>query len=255
MNLLELRDLSISIGAKSVCEQLSLNINAGQCWGILGQNGIGKTTLLHTLAGLRPPDHGEILLKCAPLSRLHTREVAREIGVVFQDNRELFPSTVLETALIGRHPYLRRWQWETREDIDAAWHALQTMDLDGLTHRDVSTLSGGEHQRLQIATLLIQNPALSLLDEPINHLDLKHQIQVLKTLTRHMSHSARALMMVLHDVNLAARFCDHILLVCGKGIVLQGRTDEVLTLENLTRLYGYPLRQLDTDGAVVFIPE
>ncbi len=255
MNLLELRNLSISIGTKTVCEDLSLKIGAGQCWGILGQNGIGKTTLLQTLAGLRPPDHGEILLKGAPLLQLHTRMIAREIGVLFQDNRELFPSTVLESALIGRHPYLKRWQWENQEDIDKALRTLQTMELDGMAHRDVSTLSGGEHQRLQIATLLIQNPNLSLLDEPINHLDLRHQIQALKTLTQHLCQPDRALVMVLHDVNLAARFCDHVLLVCGEGIINQGRTDEILTLENLDNLYGYPLRQLETGGRAVFIPE
>lgn len=255
MTLLEARGLGITIGGKSVCEDLSLSIEAGQAWGILGQNGIGKTTLLLTLAGLRPADRGEVRLAGRPLARLQRRDVARHIGVVLQDNRELFPSTVLETALIGRHPYLKRWQWENQTDLDKALDALRTMDLDGMAPRDVSTLSGGEHQRLQIATLLTQAPRLSLLDEPINHLDLRHQIQTLEILTRQLCKDGRALVMVLHDINLAARFCDHVLLVCGDGRVRLGPRDEVLTLENLNALYNHPLRQINVEGRRVFVPE
>ena len=254
MTLLEAHGLGITIGGKTVCEDLSLRIGAGQAWGMLGQNGIGKTTLLLTLAGLRPPDCGEIRLKGKPLAQCDRPEVARDIGVVLQDNRELFPSTALETALIGRHPYLKRWQWEDRADLDKALDALRAMDLAGMAQRDVGTLSGGEHQRLQIATLLTQDPALSLLDEPINHLDLRHQIRTLEILSRRLSSPGRALLMVLHDINLAARFCDHILLVCGEGIVRAGPRDEVLTLENLNALYGYPLRQVEVEGRVVFVP-
>ncbi len=255
MTLLEARGLHIAIGGKTVCEDLHLKIEAGQTWGILGQNGIGKTTLLLTLAGLRPPGRGEVLIEGRPLSRLHSRETARRIGVVPQDNRELFPSSVLETALIGRHPYLKRWQWEDQADLDKARAALRVMELEDMAQREVGTLSGGEHQRLQIATLLTQAPALSLLDEPINHLDLRHQIHTLETLRRLCSGPGHALVMVLHDVNLAARYCDHLLLVCGDGVVRVGHRDEVLTLDNLNALYGYPLRQVELEGRRFFLPE
>lgn len=114
--LLTVNDLAVSIAGKSVCRGLNLAIERGQCWGILGRNGIGKTTLLHTLAGLRAPDAGTIYLEEQPLTRLPRRHIAQSISVLFQHSEDPFPSTVLETALIGRHPYLNAWDWESEED-------------------------------------------------------------------------------------------------------------------------------------------
>jgi len=133
--------------------------------------------------------------------------------------------------------------------------ALRTVDLEDLAARDVTTLSGGEYQRLQIATLLTQNPTLSLLDEPINHLDLHHQISILKTLTAELAARAQAVIMVLHDINLAARFCDHLLLLFGSGQSCQDAPATVLNGENLQKLYGHPLQRLEVNGRNVFLPE
>lgn len=255
MSLLALRHLQLAIAGQPICQDLQLEIQPGECWGILGRNGVGKTTLLQALAGLRTPDGGEILLQNRPLTALPRQQVARQIGVLFQDNRALFPASVLESTLIGRHPWLKRWQWEGREDVELALAALRTVDLEDLAARDVTTLSGGEYQRLQIATLLTQNPTLSLLDEPINHLDLHHQISILKTLTAELAARAQAVIMVLHDINLAARFCDHLLLLFGNGQSCQGAPAAVLTGEHLQKLYGHPLQRLELNGHSVFIPE
>ncbi|MFQ5487765.1 MAG: ABC transporter ATP-binding protein [Gammaproteobacteria bacterium] len=254
MKLLETRNLEVTIAGHRVCRDLALAIGAGECWGLLGRNGAGKTTLLHTLAGLRPPAGGAVHLDGRPLEDWSGAQRARRMGVLFQDNREVFPSTVLETVLIGRHPYLQRWQWEGEQDLAAATSALAAADLAGMEARSVATLSGGEHQRLQIATLLAQDPRLLLLDEPVNHLDLKHQMGILATLTAQARREGRALLMVLHDINLAVRFCDHLLLLYGNGETRQGRRELVLGREALEQLYDYPLRELRDGERKWFVP-
>lgn len=254
MKLLETQHLEVTIAGHEVCRNLALAIAPGECWGMLGCNGIGKTTLLHTLAGLRPPASGEIHLDGRILANWSGPERARHLGVLFQDNREVFPSTVLETVLIGRHPYLQRWQWEGKQDLTSARKALAAMNLTEMETRSVSTLSGGEYQRLQIATLLTQDARLLLLDEPVNHLDLKHQMEILTILTTQAREQDRALLMVLHDINLAARFCDHLLLLCGKGETYQGTRESVLERKTLERLYDYPLREMRDGERKWFIP-
>jgi iron complex transport system ATP-binding protein len=251
MTLLAATHLSVAIAGKWICRDLNLRIAAGQRWAVLGLNGSGKTTLLHTLAGLRPAQNGDILLKDRKLGDWPPRERAQLIGCLLQQNDDPFPNTVLETALIGRHPHLERWQWESNDDQQRAHNALRTMDLNGFESRFIATLSGGERRRLAIATLLTQDPHLLLLDEPINHLDLYHQVQALQLLTHLAAKEERALIMTLHDITSAVRYCDHALLLFGAGEILSGAVSEVITEENLARLYGYPIRRLmGPDGEV-----
>jgi len=254
MSALSTQDLDVTIAGKQVCRRLDLSIDHGQCWGLLGRNGVGKTTLLHTLAGLRAADGGSIRLDGRDLTSLHRREVARHLGVLFQQESDPFPATVLETALTGRHPYLRPWQWETAEDVAAARDALHVMELDDLEQRYSASLSGGERQRLKVATLLTQNPGLLLLDEPSNHLDPHHQLSVLALIAERCREQGSAALMTLHDVNLAARFCSHVLLLPGDGEALAGTAQELLTAMQLERLYGHPVRVLDDAGTPVFVP-
>ncbi len=248
-------DLAVSIAGKRVCRGLNLAIERGQCWGILGRNGIGKTTLLHTLAGLHAPDAGAIHLEEQPLNHLPRRHIAQSIGVLFQHSEDPFPSTVLETALIGRHPYLKAWDWESEEDRTLARQALAAVRMDGMAFRQTGTLSGGERQRLAIATLLTQDPQLLLLDEPANHLDLHHQITLLDLLVRQTRERGKALLMIGHDLNLTARYCDHVLMLFGDGETMQGKLSQILTEENLTRLYGHPIQCFAVGGKRVFVPE
>jgi iron complex transport system ATP-binding protein len=254
MSALSTHDLDVTIAGKQVCRRLNLSIEHGQCWGLLGRNGVGKTTLLHTLAGLRAADGGSIRLDGRDMASLHRREVARHLGVLFQQESDPFPATVLETALTGRHPYLRPWQWETAEDIAAARDALHVMELDDLEQRYSASLSGGERQRLKVATLLTQNPALLLLDEPSNHLDPHHQLSVLALIAERCREQDRAALMTLHDVNLAARFCDHLLLLFGNGEARAGSAEELLDNSLLSRLYGHPVRCLDDGRTRCFLP-
>jgi iron complex transport system ATP-binding protein len=252
--LLYAKQLSVAVAGKWLCRDLDLRITAGQRWAVLGPNGSGKTTLLHSLAGLRPAQGGEILIKGRRLGDWQNRLRAQTLGVLLQHYDDPFPSTVLETALIGRHPHLEPWQWESGDDLRRAREALRSMDLDSFEARAVATLSGGERRRLAIATLLTQDPALLLLDEPTNHLDLHHQVRILQLLAHLTADRQRALLMVLHDVTGAAYYCDHALLLFGNGETLIGTTADILTEENLTRLFGHPVRRLTGPDGDVWSP-
>lgn len=252
--ILEARGLHLSIGGKVICRDLNLQVQRGERWGVLGVNGVGKTTLLLALAGLKPPQAGSVHLNGTALDALPKRQAAQRCGVMLQDSDDAFPASVLETALIGRHPYLHLWEWESAEDEAIARAALQAVGLADLAQRASNTLSGGERRRLALATLLTQDPDLMLLDEPVNHLDLHHQIDALELLTQQVKQRGKTAVMVLHDVNLAARYCDALLLLFGDGDVLQGRVDAMLQVENLSRLYGHPVRSAETAEGVLFYP-
>lgn len=242
MSLLNCHSLQVDIANTQVCKSLSLEINAGENWAILGMNGCGKTTLLHTLAGLLDTQEGDIYLSNTSLKQLSRREIAQQLSLLLQHQEDHFPGTVLESVLIGRHPHLKSWQWETENDHQLAIDTLAALGLSDFSHRSIQTLSGGERQRVALATLLVQQTKVRLLDEPVNHLDIHHQHEVMKTLTSNNKNTAN--IFVLHDVNLALRYCDHALLIYGNGQTQQGACDEVLNEENLTSLYQHPLQEI-----------
>ncbi len=246
MSLLRTQNLAFGISGRLLCDGLSLEVNAGECWGILGPNGSGKTTLLHTLAGLNPPISGSITLNEEPLAQLPRRTIAQQLGLLLQESHDPFPATVLEEVLSGRHPHLGHWQNEGEEDLTLARAALQQLELGGLEQRQIQTLSGGERRRVALATLLTQAPALMLLDEPLNHLDLRHQ-QLLLNTVRERCTDGDAVMMVLHEPNQAAYCCDRILLLNGTGEWQQGSVEEMLTAEKLSSLYNCEIEQLESE--------
>ena len=254
MTTLQARQLDVSIGPVQVCRALDLDISAGERWCILGRNGSGKTTLLHTLCGLHAADAGTVSLNGNRLDTLSRKLLARGIGVLLQDHGNPFPATVLETALIGRHPWLGALQWESADDRARAHEALQETGLAGIESRMTDTLSGGEQRRLDLATLLTQNPEVFLLDEPTNHLDLHQQVRILRLLGELAGEYGRAVCMSLHDINMAARFCSHFLLLFGDGDTAQGTATTALTPTNLERLYQHELRCVDTPEGPVWLP-
>ena len=254
MSLLETHELHVSIGKSEVCETLNLAIDPGDRWCILGRNGTGKTTLLHTLAGLRPPVSGYITLNGQSLDELPRKKIAQHIGLLLQDHVDAFPATVIETVLTGRHPWLGPLQWESTQDLAIARSALQAVDLHDMEARIVSTLSGGERRRAGIACLLTQDPQLLLLDEPTNHLDIHHQVRMLDLLQMQADYDNKALLLVMHDINLASKYCNRFLLLFGAGETAQGAAGEVLTRDNLERLYQHPLQAIDGPHGPVWLP-
>lgn len=251
--MIEARGMHVHIGDHELCRDLSFVLPAGKSLAILGRNGVGKSTLLATLAGLRKVDIGAVLLHGRPLESYPPRELARLRGYCAQQQHDAFEATVLETALAGRHPYIDRWGWETAADEAIATAALARVGLAGFAQRTVQTLSGGERQRLALATLLAQQPGLFLIDEPLNHLDLNHAMASL-ALLREAVASGTTLIAVLHEPNLARRYFDYALQLFGDG---SWRFSNAATLDalSLQRLYAHPLRTLQDNGEPWFIPE
>jgi len=245
-------NLGVRAGARELVRDLSVQFTPGEVVAILGRNGSGKTLTLHTLAGLRTAAAGEVLLDGAPLRQFKRRSVALRLGLLPQDLEDAFVTTAMETVLIGRHPHLALWQWETAEDERLAREALAAVDMGDFAVRRTDTLSGGEQRRVAVAALLAQQPGIFLLDEPTNHLDPHHQLAVLG-LFRELAHQGRTVVTTLHDPTLAARFADRALLLFGDGRWSLGPVSSALTAVSLSELYLAPMMELGKDGRRVFV--
>ena len=245
-------DVRISVAARELVRGLSVQFAPGEVVAILGRNGSGKTLTLHTLAGLRMPDGGEVLLDGTPIPELSRRAVALRLGLLPQDLEDAFVTSALAMVLIGRHPHLSLWQWETAADEQLAREALAAVDMAAFAERRTDTLSGGEQRRVAVAALLAQQPATFLLDEPTNHLDPHHQLAVLK-LFRRLADSGSTIITTLHDPTLAARFADRVLLLHGDGRWTLGPVSTALTTQTLSDLYLTPMLELGDNGRRVFV--
>jgi iron complex transport system ATP-binding protein len=244
--------LAIQGGPRELVSELSAAFAPGEFVAILGRNGSGKTLTLHTLAGLRPPQRGSVQLDGVPLAHLKRRAIAQSLGLLMQDLEDAFTTTALEAVLIGRHPHLALWQWESALDEQLARRALASVGLEHFAGRNVDTLSGGEQRRVAVATLLAQEPSIFLLDEPTNHLDPHHQLHVLG-LFRSLADAGNTVIATLHDPTLAARFADRVVLLFGDGRWQAGPVREVLTGETLTELYLTPMLEIAAQGRRVFL--
>jgi len=253
MTSLACHSLDVSIGGKRICNELNLELEPGQFWGLLGPNGIGKTTLLKCMAGLSAPDSGAVLLENQAIDNLPRRLIARLLGMLQQHTVYVFDASVLETAMTGRHPHLAYWEREGPEDKQKALDAIRSVDLEGFESRSVTGLSGGEARRLAFASLIVQEPAILLLDEPTNHLDMKHQIRIMDHVETQVRETQRSAMIALHDVNLAARYCNHILMLFGEGDWQAGPAHDLLNRENLERLYQCPVETVQTSTGKRFL--
>lgn len=247
MNRLEARALTLAIGGRTLCRDLSVAFRAGENWAILGANGSGKSTLLRALAGLRAPHAGSVRLDGVDLRAWPARERAKRMALLFQDYPAAFPATVMETVLTGRHPHLGRWAVESEDDRRRASEALDEMKLGAFGPRLLSTLSGGERRRVEIAALLAQDAPICLWDEPTNHLDVRHRGEVLRRLAGRVEQPGHLNLFVLHDVNAAWRLCSHALLFLPFGQTAAGPSAELLTPERLEQAYGCTFREV-TDG-------
>lgn len=246
------RGLEVAVGARRLVSGMSVRFPPGQFVAILGRNGSGKTLTLHTLAGLRRPQSGGVSLDGTAMESLSRRAVALRLGLLAQDVEESFVTTVLEAVLVGRHPHLKLWEWESAEDERIALDALAAVDLQGFAGRRTDTLSGGELRRVAVAALLAQEPSVFLLDEPSNHLDPAHLLGMLE-LFRRLCSAGKTVIATLHDPTVAARFADQALLLHGDGRWEAGAARELLTAPRLSELYGAPMLQLEAQGRRIFV--
>ena len=235
--------------------EVDFTVAAGELVGVLGPNGAGKSTLVKVLAGVRGPYRGSIRVLGDELAGLRRRELARRVAVVPQETAAEVPFTVLEAALLGRHPHLSGLAFESARDVERALGALARVGADVLAHRPLAELSAGERQRVVVARALAQDTPVLLLDEPTSFLDLRYQVELFDLL-RALAREGRAVVAVLHDLNLAAEYCDRVVLLANGRVAAAGPTAAALTYAHLTRVYGTEVYVdvNDLTGALVVTP-
>jgi cobalamin transport system ATP-binding protein len=225
------------VAAVNALRDVSVRIDRGSFTGLIGPNGCGKTTLLKLLAGVLSPDSGSVSLDGRALAGMSRRHVARRIAVVPQETHPAFEYSVLEMALMGRHPHLGPFQLEGPADVALAREALTATGTSHLAERSYMSLSGGEKQRVVIASALTQSPEVLLLDEPTASLDLGYQLDIGLLLQRLNRERSATMVMATHDLNLAASLCDTLVLMRNGRVLASGKTSEVLTSAMVRQLY------------------
>jgi iron complex transport system ATP-binding protein len=250
---LETRELGVMVAGQSLLSNLNWQVKQGEFWLILGKNGVGKSSLMRTLAGMRKPQQGQILCNQRLLNELSLQELAQSRAYLSQARNDAFSYTVLEIVLSARHPYQDAHYWETSDDLALLKHVLEQMDVAHLSGRDVRSLSGGERQRVAIATCLAQQTPLLLLDEPNNSLDLAHQVSSMRVFSQLCSEQQRAVVMVSHDLNLSYRVATHVLLMMGDGRYLIGKKEEMMTCAHLSACLGHEILSFQHEEQVFFV--
>ena len=230
-------NISVVLGNHQALENVNIDANPGEVIGIVGQNGSGKTTLLQTICGLLDPITGEVRVNNIPVASLNPSHRATLISYMPQ-SQVIHPFRVEEFVLMGRYPYLRRFTTESDFDKDIAYQAMKkTLTLE-LAARQISTLSGGEIQRVALARVFAQSSKVMVLDEPTSNLDLHHQLLMMETLKKEVTSRNASAIMVMHDLSIAARYCDRIFLMFLGKIIASGKPITVLTTENLRQAFN-----------------
>ncbi|MDB5866956.1 MAG: putative siderophore transport system ATP-binding protein YusV [Betaproteobacteria bacterium] len=253
--MLSCTDLTLKVPGRELCRGLSVAFEPGQAWAVLGRNGTGKSTLIHALAGLAAPAAGEVALDGVALDTLSARARARRLGVLLQMESGTWWGTVLEYVLLGRFPHASPLSGYSCEDIAHAHAALGQVGTGDLAARKLVTLSGGERQRVRIAQILAQQCGIVLLDEPLQHLDLAHQAQVLNLIGREVRERGQTAVMVLHEPLWIGRSCTHAVILNGDGSAVAGPAADVITRERLEHAYGCALREIGDGGGRSFVPD
>jgi iron complex transport system ATP-binding protein len=219
-----------------VLQDVSLDLGEGELLGVIGPNGSGKSSLLRIMSGVLRPQAGEVWLYGRRMDTLSAREIAQTIAAVPQDSHVDFPFSVLEVVLMGRSPYLAGFAFESAADLAYARAAMERTGVIHLAGRTVQELSGGERQRVMLARALAQSTPILLLDEPGAFLDLRHVVEIYDLL-RELRHEGKTVVTVLHDLNLAAQYCDRLLLLDSGKVHSSGPPSEVLTYSAITSVY------------------
>jgi iron complex transport system ATP-binding protein len=243
----------LTVPGRTLVEGLDVSLAPGQCWALLGRNGAGKSSLLLALAGLSRPATGSVLLDDKPIVDHPRGAVARRLGILLQHDAEDFWGSVLDFVLLGRLPHGTGLFGADPEGVAQARSAIDAVDLIDHADQPYRTLSGGERQRARIAQLLVQAPEYLLLDEPLSHLDLQHQLELMQLLAG-LSRAGHTVVMALHEPLWAARFCDAALLMYDSGAYRHGAAHDVLNQENLEALYRCRLEAVFGSGYPLYFP-
>ncbi len=252
---IELRGATYRYRSVPALDDVSFALEPGEILGIIGPNGSGKSTTLRLMSGVLPPQAGNVLWQGRPLAELRRSELARHLAVVPQDTTIEFPFSVMEVVLMGRAPHLGGFAFEGDADVRVAQAALQRTDTLHLAHRFIHELSGGERQRVILARALAQQPEVLLLDEPGAFLDIRHAVEIYDLL-RDLQAEGMTIATVLHDLNLAALYCDRVALLKAGRLVRLGPPSDVITYATLTAVYDTEVYVdiNDVTGAVNVLP-
>ncbi len=237
-------------------DNVSLEVGVGRCTVLIGPNGSGKSTLVRLLLGVIRPTSGEVVFRSQAIHRWNRAALAREVGVVPQREEIVFPLTVRELVAMGRYPHLGAWRREDAADRTAIRDAMVRCDVDDLSDRPIGTLSGGERQLARVARALAQEPGALALDEPTVALDIRHEMAIFELL-RELGRSGVTVLLVTHNLNLAARYADRLVLLSGGRVVSEGAPSDVLNRDLVEEVYGWPvdIRPLTGRGAEAGTPQ
>ena len=250
--MLEVDDICAAVGHKTLFSHLSFRVSEGESWAIIGPNGSGKSTLLSLVSGLRKPSEGSVRIHDEPITQMSQKELAVRVGLLPQFEELNFWGNVSEYVRLGRFAHASA-AW-TVEDDDVVLDALNQVDMKSMSHRLYRSLSGGERQRARLASLIAQTPELFLWDEPLENLDYRAQAIFLSWVNGVIETKNHASMMVVHDINVVSHFFTHVLMIFGDATVELGEKNEMLTIENLNRLYQTSFRRIEDQGQALFTP-
>lgn len=255
--ILQIKDVSFAYQQDPVVKRASLQVEPGEFIGILGPNGSGKSTLLKLMGGILGPDSGTVLLKDKELHDYKRKVLAQSIAWLPQEHDMAFSFRVGEIVLMGRHPYLSALTFESQKDFDISNQAMRTTETTHLSERQFNEISGGEKQRVMMACAIAQEPEVLLLDEPTTALDIKYQLEIINILDRLNRQDGMTLILAMHDLHLASKYCRRLILIDQGNIVKDGTPEEVLQKEILESVYGVKLKVFHDpdDGSILISPE
>ena len=239
--IIELKNLSIGYGNKSVLQDVNAKINKGEIVGIIGCNGAGKSTLLNMIGGLLPKQSGEILYFGRKLESFSEKELAREVAYLQQNVEVGFGYTGKDIVLAGRYPYMKWWKGESISDEELALKCMEYTGTKELAERPVNEVSGGQKQRILLAKVLAQQTPILFLDEPTTGLDMVYQEEIFR-FSQALAEMGKTILMVVHELNLAAKYCSRIILLGEGTVIADGRPDNVFTEKILSKAYNAPVR-------------
>lgn len=252
---LKVNKLNFAYGEKKAIEDVSLRVKEGQFVGVIGPNGSGKSTVLKNIYRALKPLSGQILLDNENLLTMNYKKSALKLAVVGQENEIPFDFTIEEMVSMGRNPHKKLFEIDNGRDHQIVHHALEHVGLEGMEKRSYSNLSGGEKQRVLIARAVAQESDFFILDEPTNHLDISYQMQIFDFIKR----LKISVLSAIHDLNLAALYCDYIYVMKEGKIILQGTPDDILTEENIYQIYGVDnsvtSHPITRKPSITFLPE
>lgn len=252
--IIEGEDINFSYDGAEVLKGINISINRGKWIGLLGANGVGKSTLLKVISGILNPRSGRLFYRGKEIKSLDRREIAKRIAYVPQSSNFSFPFTVAEVVLMGRAPYFGKFEFERERDWEIARNAMETVGIDRLQNRLVTEISGGEKQLTSLTRAIAQEPEVMVLDEPTTSLDLKHRTEVMKLLAKLKHEKNISLLWATHDIFSAMFYFDEIIMLRDGKVFAAGNTEEVLTEEILAAVYGIDVTVRKENGRIFVLP-